>query len=109
MSEHVWHVTSKEINEYVRAPDQFEAWNTLRGRPVEDFGLIVTAEPDENEDESICVHTAALMLWWDRPADAELAFAAAERAGLPDTREANLAFAAARRSATRSTDAEVAE
>jgi hypothetical protein len=90
-----WHVTTKCINEYVRASNQFEAWDTLRDRPVSDFGLIVLAEPDESADP-IMVHTAALMFSWGRSADAELALATAEQAGLPDTREMDLAFAAQR-------------
>ena len=87
-----WHITSKGINEYVVAPDQWAAWNTLRNRPVEDFGLIVSAEPDDN-DEAIPVHTATLMFAWNRDDDAALAIAVAIANDLPDTTVANLAVA----------------
>ena len=91
-----WHLRSAGINEIVRAVDQFTAWNTLRQRPTEDFGLIVTAEPDENDDR-IPVHTSALMTWWGRDEEAQLARDFAISKGLPDTAESDAAFAEARR------------
>lgn len=42
-----WHLKSFAINEVVEADDQWEAWDTLSERPLEDFGLIVMAEPNE--------------------------------------------------------------
>ncbi len=91
MSEHTWHLRSRAINEVVRAEDQFAAWNTLRDRPAEDFGLVVEAEPDENGDP-IPVRTSALMFSWRRDDDAEAFVAAAVAQGLPDTTGADRAF-----------------
>lgn len=82
--ERPWHLRSRAIDELVRAADQFEAWQTLRDRPLEDFGVIVTAEPDETGDR-IGVHTATLMFWWGRDEDASAVIATAIEAGLPDT------------------------
>ena len=76
-----WMLTSRRISEVVTAIDQWAAWNTLRTRPVEDFGLIVSAEPNENGDP-IPVHTATLMRQWGRESDAELFDDAARLQGL---------------------------
>lgn len=70
MKTHRWMLRSRQIAEVVVAEDQWGAWNTLRNRPVEDFGLLVTAEPDENDDP-IPVHTATLMRKWGRTAEAD--------------------------------------
>lgn len=91
-STHVWRVKSGRIDEHVRAADQFEAWNTLRDRPAEDFGLIATAEPEEDADP-IGAHTAGLMFSWGRDEDAVAFIAMAVANGLPDTTEADRAFA----------------
>lgn len=77
----VWHVCSREINEIVRAADQWEAWDTLRYRSAFDFGLIVTAEPNEDADP-IPVHAATLMRRWGRDQDAEAFDQIAREAGL---------------------------
>jgi hypothetical protein len=77
----VWHVRSREINEVVRAADQWEAWDTLRDRSAFDFGLITVAEPNEDADP-IPVHTATLMRRWGREHDAEQFDAVAREAGL---------------------------
>lgn len=79
-----WHVRTRLINEVVQADDQFVAWDTLRGRPAEEFGLIVVAEPDESGDP-IPVRTSALMFSWGRDEDAARFIAAAVDQGLPDT------------------------
>lgn len=78
----LWILRSANIREVVRAVDQWEAWDTLRARPVSDFGLIVIAEPDEDEDESILVHSETLFRRWGREDDAALADQAARREGL---------------------------
>jgi hypothetical protein len=65
-----WVVRSREIHEIVDAEDQWEAWDTLRVRSAFDFGLIATAERDEDADP-IPVHTATLMRRWGREEDAE--------------------------------------
>jgi hypothetical protein len=67
----VWLIKTKDITEVVDAPDQFAAWDTLSERPMNEFGLIVTAE--QNEDGNpIGIHTAALMRRWDRQSAAQL-------------------------------------
>lgn len=78
----LWHLRSAAIDELVRADDQWEAWDTLRERPIEDFSLVVVAEPNEDADASIPVQTAMLMRRWERDQDADLCDEAARRAGL---------------------------
>ena len=77
-----WRVRSRAINETVRAQDQWGAWNTLRNRPLADFGLLTVAIPNDNEAEAIPVHTATLMRRWDRLSDARLCDAVARDKGL---------------------------
>ena len=84
MTEPLWHVHTFAIDEFVRAADQFEAWDTLRDRPLEEFGLVVTAEPDESGDP-IFVRTSQLMFKWGREEDALATVAHAVANGLPDT------------------------
>jgi hypothetical protein len=84
-----WHLTSRHINEFVVAEDQFGAWNTLRSRPAEDFGIIVTAEPDESGD-LIPVRTSQLMFSWNRDDEARLFIESAMLSGLPDTTEIDM-------------------
>lgn len=91
----VWHLRSRAIDEVVRAEDQFAAWETLRDRPATDFGLVVTAEPGEDEQQAIPIHTSALMFAWDRDDEAELFIAVAVENGLGDTTEADRASAVA--------------
>lgn len=76
-----WHLRSREINEVVQAADQWEAWDSLRDRSAVDFGLVVSAEPDENGDP-FPVKTATLMHRWGREEDAEQFDAVARQAGL---------------------------
>jgi hypothetical protein len=78
-----WQLRSREINEFVVAADQWEAWDTLRDRSIYDFGLVVSAEPHESGDhEVIPVHTATLMRRWGRDDDAEQFDELARKAGL---------------------------
>lgn len=84
MSMPTWVLRSGRIHEVVSAPDQFSAFDVLRDRPVQDFGLIVTAEPDEDADP-VGVRTSALLLHWGREADAAMVIQAAIGQGLPDT------------------------
>lgn len=79
----VWHVVTSGINEVLRAEDQFAAWDTFRDRPVEDFGLIVTAEADESADP-LAIQTSVLMTRWGRADDAVLFVEAAIAAGLTE-------------------------
>jgi hypothetical protein len=92
-SRHVqmWHLRSAAVDEFVRAPNQFAAWETLRDRPTADFGLVVTAEADESADP-IVVRTSALMFWWGRDDEAEAFVGAAVANGLPDTTTADRQF-----------------
>lgn len=76
-------IRTGEVNEIVQADDQWEAWDTLRDRPILDFGLIATAEPDESGDP-ILVKTADLMRRWDRDDDAEEFDKIAKLAGLTE-------------------------
>lgn len=96
MTERVWHLRSRAINVVVRAEDQFAAWDTLRDRPAEDFGLAVSAEADESDDP-ISVRTSALMFSWGRDEEAELFVALAVEQGLPDTTAGDRRFAEGRR------------
>lgn len=78
-----WIIRSKDILETVRAVDQWEAWDTLRDRPMTDFGLIVTASPnDAPEDDRIGVQTEALMRRWGRVGEADQFHALAAEMGL---------------------------
>lgn len=86
-----WQLRSAAINEIVRAADQFEAWDTLRDRPADDFGLLVTAETGETGNP-IPVRTSALMLSWGRDDDAQAFVDLAVAQGLPDTTTADRAF-----------------
>jgi len=77
--------TLKQIRN-VEASDQWDAYDTLRDLPVEDFGLIVVAIPEDGgEDAAISVRTSMLMFRWGRRMDAHLFLARAMADGLPDT------------------------
>jgi len=65
----------------VQAPDQWGAWDALRDRRLEDFGLICSAEPNENGDPFL-VQTETLMRRWGRETDADLCHEAAVKEGL---------------------------
>lgn len=80
-SEQTWLLRGKGFREVVRAADQWEAWDTLRERPAEDFGLVTTAEPDESDDP-IYVQTATLMRRWGRTSEADQCDALARELGL---------------------------
>ena len=78
-----WQLRSRAINEVVVADDQWGAWDALRDRSIYDFGLVVSAEPNESGDnEAIPVHTATLMRRWGRDEDAEQFDALAREQGL---------------------------
>lgn len=79
-----WKITSGDISEFVCASNQFEAWETLRDRPAEEFGAIVLAEPDGNDNPFI-VRTSQLMYRWGRDGDAERFISLMMEAGMPDT------------------------
>lgn len=81
MSVKTWMLRSLAIREVVRAEDQWEAWDSLRDRPLEDFGLIVLAEPNEDADP-IPVQTEMLMRRWGRYDDAVAFHALAVANGL---------------------------
>ncbi len=76
-----WIISLRNASMVVKASDQWAAWDTLKARPVEDFGLIVLAEPNENGNP-IPVQTEALMRRWGRDADARAFHALAVRHGL---------------------------
>lgn len=81
-----WYVTSKNIDEIVEAADQWEAFDSLRSWPVDDFGLIVEAQPvRETVEESIGIRTSKLFARWHRVDEAKLFIATAIELGLPDT------------------------
>ena len=88
-----WQLRSRAINEVVQAKDQFAAWDTLRDRPADDFGLIVEAEPDENSDPFL-VRTSALMFSWGRDEEAAAFVSCAVANGLSDTTEVDRRFRA---------------
>jgi hypothetical protein len=79
-----WHIRSGDIREIVYAADQFAAWDTLRDRPAEEFGLIAEAEPDEDTDPYL-VRTSLLMIRWNRDDDARRFVARGMEEGMPDT------------------------
>ena len=81
-----WIVGTARGKETIRALDQHAAWNTLRTRPIEDFGIIVTAlREGDPEDEQVAVHTTALLLTWGRDEEARWLLDALTAAGLDDT------------------------
>jgi hypothetical protein len=90
---HSWNLRSQRINELVDAPDQFIAWDTLRDRPVGDFGLVVEAEPNGNGNP-IVTRTSMLMFRWNRDEDARRFIRRASALlGVPDTSAEDLAAA----------------
>jgi hypothetical protein len=90
-----WTVGYAAGREIVEAADQHAAWNTLRNRPLEDFGLIVTAlREGDDEGERIAVHTTALLLTWGRDDEARFLLDALAAAGVDDA-PADYAYAQA--------------
>lgn len=81
MKKQQWLVRTKAVSVVVKAQDQWEAWDVLKERPLEDFGLICSAEANEDGDP-IPVQTATLMLRWGRITDVIACNTAAARAGL---------------------------
>jgi hypothetical protein len=76
-----WAISSRRLFAVVEAHDQWEAWDTFRHEDRYQFGLIATAEPDEDGDP-IPVKTSALMERWGRIHDAEEFHALAREKGL---------------------------
>lgn len=96
--ERVWHLRSGSIDEVVRAPDQWDAWATLADRDVTEFGVLASAEPDENGDP-ILFRTVTLFRCWGRDIDADALTAAMVELGYPDTTEQDREIATKRRAA----------
>lgn len=65
----LWMVSTRKIRRAIRAVDQWEAWDTLRAEDRDQFGLVVSAEPDENGDPFL-VQASTLMERWGREHDA---------------------------------------
>lgn len=80
----LWHISGGDISEFVHADDQFQAWDTLRDRSAYDFGLIMKAEPNENDDPFL-VRTSMLMRRWGRIDDAKKFVSRGMECGMPDT------------------------
>lgn len=80
-TEALWAIRSGKLVAMVRAADQFVAWDTFRHEDRYQFGLIATAEPNENGDP-IPVKVSTLMERWGRIHDAEQFHALARSKGL---------------------------
>jgi hypothetical protein len=90
MAEKKWQLRSRQIREVVHAPDVWAAFDTLRDRPIDDFGLVVEAEPNElGSDQSIPVRTSVLMLRWKRMEDWDVCIQTGIAAGYGDTSAAD--------------------
>ena len=76
-----WMIRSGSLSAVIEAPDQWAAWDTWRGQDRYQFGLVATAEADENGDP-IPVKTSALMERWGRQHDADEFHALAHSYGL---------------------------
>ena len=87
-----WYLSTAKIDEIVEANDQWEAYDTLRARPVIDFALLVEAQPvNETAEAGVCIRTSALFARWGRLDDARTAIANAVAVGMPDTSAEDLA------------------
>ena len=85
-TDRLWRLKSRSIDSLVRADDQHAAYDTLKDRPAEHFGLIVSATPsDGGEDQTISIRTSQLMYRWGRSEEARRFIERAVLAGLPDT------------------------
>lgn len=76
-----WIIRSGSLRGVIQAPDQWAAWDTWQGQDRYQFGLIATAEANENGDP-IPVKTSALMERWGRVHDAAEFHALARSKGL---------------------------
>ncbi len=86
-----WFLTSKGIEEIVEAVDQWQAFDSLQNRSVDDFGLIVEAQPvNETRDEAIGVRTSLLFGRWGRTDEARQLIKVAVQHGLSDTTEQDI-------------------
>lgn len=84
MKQRRWLLTTGDIKEFVYAETPFAAWDTLRDRSKFDFGLVTSAEPDE-DGNPYHVRTSLLMFRWGRDDDAEQFIALGLTKGMPDT------------------------
>ena len=81
-----WLVSTKNIDEVVEAADQWEAFDSLRGREAIEFGLVVEAQPaQETAEAAIAIRTSALFGRWGDAGTARLFIKAGIQYGLPDT------------------------
>lgn len=76
-----WMIRSGSLSAVVEAEDQFAAWDTWRGEDRYQFGLVATAEANE-DGEPIPVKTSSLMERWGRLHDADEFHAVARSKGL---------------------------
>ena len=84
-------LTSKNIDEVVEADDRWAAFDTLRGRDLHDFGLVVEAQPvRETVDAAIAIRTSALFGRWGDRVAAQYFIGTAKERGLPDTSDTDL-------------------
>jgi hypothetical protein len=86
-----WFVSTKDIDEIVEASDQWEAFNSLKGRSPDEFGLVVEVQPvRETSEAAIAVRTSKLFGLWGDPVIAKQFIEAAIALGLPDTTKEDL-------------------
>ncbi len=76
-----WFIKTGALAAVVEADDQWAAWDIWRGHDRYQFGLICTAEPDEDGDP-IPVKTSTLMQRWGRVHDEAEFHALAQTMGL---------------------------
>ncbi len=86
-----WFVRSKNFDEIVEAHDSGDAFDLLQSRPIDDFGLVVEAQPvNETQAEAIAIRTSMLFARWGRIEEAKQFIAAAVLRGLPDTTDTDI-------------------
>jgi hypothetical protein len=84
-----WTITSGSIRWEGISLTQFSAFDRIRSRPVEEFGMISLAENDRGE--SFPIRTSILMFRWYRDADAARFIAQMiNEEGIPDTTRMDL-------------------
>lgn len=82
----LWRIKSGNIDRFIRASDQFEAWDSLRDIAASEFGVLATAEPDEAGDGgTFPTRTCLLMFRWGRNSDARKFIKRGMELGMPDT------------------------
>ena len=86
-----WFLNSKNIDEIVEASDSWEAFDTLRDRPLADFGSVVEVQPtNETRETAIAIRTSALFGRWGNRVAALYFIGVAKELGLPDTSDTDL-------------------